>query len=206
MPFLSPRAFSRASPSAVPMSSTRWWSSMCVSPLARTERSIPECLEKRSSMWSTKGIVVRASPRPFPSRFRERVILVSFVFLATLAVLFIFLTACLQGPYVVAQVLRARDDLGGAHGVLPLPARPLDDRVPFHEVLHGKSRTEPGRRSRGQDMARPGRIVAQGHGGRFSQEYRSGVPDEFQDARGFGQSQVKVLRRYLIDPLRDGRI
>src|SRR5665648_1301946 len=68
IPALSPRAWRSAWPRAIATSSTVWCTSISVSPVARTVRSIRECLPSAVSMWSKNGTVVEISVRPVPSR------------------------------------------------------------------------------------------------------------------------------------------
>ena len=80
-------AFLIASPIAIPVSSVVWCKSICVSPLALTSKSINECLESCSSMWSRKPIPVLILYLPLPSKLTATEILVSFVFLLIFAFL-----------------------------------------------------------------------------------------------------------------------
>jgi hypothetical protein len=52
MPDLSPSAWRMAWPRTMPTSSTVWCTSMCVSPVAVTFRSVSECFANAVSMWS----------------------------------------------------------------------------------------------------------------------------------------------------------
>ena len=78
-----------ASPIAMPVSSVVWCKSMCVSPLAFTSKSIKECLDNCSSIWSRKPMPVLILYLPLPSRSTATEMLVSFVFLDIFAFLFI---------------------------------------------------------------------------------------------------------------------
>ena len=79
MPRRSPSALDSAWPSAMPVSSTVWWSSMCRSPFAFTVMSISECRDSWSSMWSKKPTPVEMSERPWPSISTETEMSVSLV-------------------------------------------------------------------------------------------------------------------------------
>ncbi len=63
----------------MPVSSTVWCTSMSVSPVERTRRSMSECLLKAVSMWSKKGTLVETSDEPVPSRSSESSMLDSLV-------------------------------------------------------------------------------------------------------------------------------
>jgi hypothetical protein len=52
IPAFSPSAWRRASPRTIAVSSTVWWTSMWVSPVARIRMSIRECFDSAVSMWS----------------------------------------------------------------------------------------------------------------------------------------------------------
>src|SRR3989344_569045 len=82
IPILSPNAFEKASPRTMPISSTVWCSSMCVSPLAMMDRSNDSCLENKSSIWLRKPIGVSIFLLPTPSILNEMAIFVSLVFLS----------------------------------------------------------------------------------------------------------------------------
>ena len=63
-PALSPSAWARAVPNAIPTSSTVWWASMCRSPLHDTLRSNRPCRARWVSMWSKNPTPVFTSERP----------------------------------------------------------------------------------------------------------------------------------------------
>ena len=75
-------------PITMPVSSTLWCMSMCRSPSQRTVRSMAECLEKLSSIWSKNPIPVWMSDFPVPSRPTVTVMSVSLVLRLTVAVRF----------------------------------------------------------------------------------------------------------------------
>ncbi len=66
-------------PSTMPVSSTVWCTSMSVSPVAVTVRSVSECFANAVSRWSKNGTEVSIVDAPVPSRSRRRSMLDSLV-------------------------------------------------------------------------------------------------------------------------------